>query len=163
MHLKKQKLILIICFAFGVFFLNFVPTSVQAAGLVPCGGINENPCKVQDLFILVARCTNWLVATAGVYAFYKIVEHGFFLIVSLGREESITQHKSGITNAIVGFVMVLFAFMFVNTVINVILGPGLIALNGTTPNAKCKIDLSNPLNYLDPNYFNPSQCNNIAH
>lgn len=145
MLLTKQKILLLIC----LLFLAATPVLVSARGLVPCGGYadekgtREAPCTFLDIFNLVAKVTNWLVGVAGIYAVYKMLEHGFALIYAMGNEESITQHKGGITNAVVGFVLVMMAYILINTVLNFI-------LLGASP-AGAKINLKDPCTYLDAN------------
>src|SRR3989344_3296838 len=94
-----------------------VPVLASARGLVPCGGYEANgsrekPCQLQDIFIMVARATNFLIAVSGLLAVYYIISAGFWLIISMGNEESITKHKNAINNAVVGLGMVFVAFMF---------------------------------------------------
>ncbi len=146
----KQKLLLVLI----IFGFITVPLLVSAHGLVPCGGINENPCTVTDIFVLIARATNWLIAVAGLYAVYQIINQGFYLIISVGNEEAITARKNALTNVVIGFVLILFAYMFVNTVVNVLLTRSLTPAN----HPECKLDLTNPLNYLT---INQNPCTNL--
>ena len=150
----KQKIALIlICGSLAV-----MPFLVSARGLVPCGGYDpaqaggvEKPCTVRDVFVLIAKVTNFLIAMAGVFAVYEIINAGFWLVISMGNEEAITKHKSAISTAIVGLILVMMAFIFINTVVNFILIRSL----GNANNKRCKFDLSNPLNYLA---INQDQC-----
>ena len=142
MAFRKQKIITIAFLA----FLIVAPHFVYAAGLVPCGNNGQNPCTVIDIFTLVAQVTDWLIGIAGVYAVFKLIQAGFWMVVSAGNEEAITQRKKQIENALIGFVLVMFAFILVNTAVNVILVneiPG------------CKINLQKPLDYLK---VNPNNC-----
>ncbi len=141
--LTKQKIFTILFFS----FLLWAPVIVDARGLVTCGGYNadgtrEAPCTVVDMFYLVARVTNWLISMAGVYAVFKIIGAGFWLTTTQGNDEAITKYKSQMMEAILGMILVLMAFMFVNTTVNGLL------------RSKCPIDLRSPLTYLsiDPNY-----------
>lgn len=154
MSLKKQKLFLAATAVVASLFFIAAPLISQGAGLVPCGGPTEKPCTVEDIFVLVARVTNWLVAMAGVYAVYKIIDHGFWLVISMGNEENITKHKSGLSEAVVGFVLVLIAFMLINTVVNVLLTRDIALKN----NSNCRLDLTNPLNYL---IINQNPCSSL--
>ena len=135
---RKQKTLIKIC---GLILLLSAPVLVRAAGLVPCGGDGEKVCGVSDIFVLIARVTNWLIMVAGIYAVFKIVQTGFNLVISMGNEEAITKNKKGLGNAIIGFAFTMMAFMLINTVVNVI-------LRGATNDPKCKIDFTNPLTYL---------------
>ena len=134
MKSKRKKLILILCLVFllGVVQANFV----HARGLVPCGGTGEAPCKLDDVFVLIARVTNFLLGFAGVFATFAIIRAGFWLVAAGGDEEAITKNKNALTQAVIGLVLSLMAFMFVNTAVNFLL------------HSKCKLDLTNPLNYL---------------
>jgi hypothetical protein len=144
--MKKPKYFKIII----IIALLTLPLFAQARGLVPCGGYNESPCNVYDVFYLIARVTNWLLMVAGIYAVYQIVNHAFWLALTAGNEEAITKRREGITEAIVGLVFAFLAYLMVNTAVNLILS------------SKCKIDLRNPLNYLtvcDPNPANKDLIN----
>jgi hypothetical protein len=134
----RPSLFILAGFLIVTFFLCFEPA--RAAGLVPCGGSGENPCTVRDAFVLIARVTNWLIAMAGVYAVYEIINNSFWLVVTMGNEESITKRKTGIGNAVFGFIFVLCAYMLVNT-----------AVNGLLLRGSCKFELNDPLNYLTIN------------
>ncbi len=143
---KKQIFKIIV-----ISILLFIPTFAFARGLVPCGGYKadgtpESPCTVSDIFVLIARVTNWLIMMAGVYAVYVIVGAGFWLIVSSGEEEKITARKKQLSEAVVGFVIVMMAFMMVNTAVNALL---------INEDKSCKIDLRDPLLYLTIDPDNP--------
>jgi hypothetical protein len=138
MSLKKQKIAILICLS----LLLVAPLLAYAHGLVPCGGINENPCTVEDVFVIIARVTNWLIFVAGIYAVYEIVNNGFWMVASMGNEEAITKRKSGLANAVMGFVLVMAAYILINTAVNSIL------LGSLPAGSPLKVDLTNPLKYL---------------
>lgn len=150
--LKQKKFLLSIILATVFLVPAFQP--VQARGLVPCGGYTasgqaEPPCTVEDIFRLFAIAINFLIGTAGVYAVFQILNAGFWLITTSGDEEKITQWKTGLSNAVVGFVLVMLAFIFVNTTVNFLLS------------SKCKVDLKNPLSYLTNCPANPVEPNTL--
>ncbi len=141
---KQKKLLLTIFLLVTVFFS--VPFYSHARGLVPCGGYKadgsrENPCNLCDVFSLIAIVTNWLISVAGIYAVFQIVNSGFWMITSMGNEESITKRKSALTSAVVGLVLVMVAFIIVNTAINYLLLYG-------SPQSD-KITLTQPFKYLN--------------
>ena len=147
MNIWKQKLAII----FISLSILSVPMLAQARGLVPCGGYlddagtqREPVCDVRYMFILIATVTNWLISTAGVYAVYQIVGGGFFLVITMGNEENIAKHKKTITNAVIGFVFVMIAFIIVNTALNGIL------LGISKKDDPMRIDFTQPLCYLNP-------------
>lgn len=131
-----------------VIAMTVFPLAVSAAGLVPCGGIDEKPCTVEDAFVLLARVTNFLIAVAGVVSVYFIISSSFSLVVfSVGEEEKISQEKKALANAVVGFILAMMAYMIVATVVNYILLNGVFR-ESKPLNGDCQIDLSNPLKYL---------------
>lgn len=163
MSLLKQKInvVLLVCILAFNFGANFAfPQMALARGLVPCGGYSDDkgtrepPCNVQFIFYMVARVTNWLISVAGIYAVYKIVQAGWGFTIALGNEEKLTQLKGQITDAVVGFVLVLMAYMMVNFVTNIAITGNLV----TTNNPNCKLDLTSPLTYLT---IDISKCNNV--
>ena len=121
--------------------ISLFPLFATARGLVPCGGINEDPCTVKDVFVLVARVTSALIGLAGVYAVFELIRVGFDLVISMGNEEKITTQRKRIESVVLGFVLVLIAYMFVNTAVNYI-------LLGGGKDKNCRLDLSDPLNYI---------------
>lgn len=139
---KQKKLLLTIFLLVTVFFS--VPFYSHARGLVPCGGYKddgsrESPCNLCDVFSLIAIVTNWLISVAGIYAVFQMVNAGFWMVTSMGNEENITKWKSALTSAVVGLVLVMIAFIIVNTAINYILLDG----------SKEKVDLTHPFKYLN--------------
>ena len=122
-----------------------LPHFAHAAGLVPCGGTgptDNHPCGITDMVYMVARVTNWLILMAGIYAVFQMVNAGFWLVTTAGNEESVAKWRKSLTNTVVGFFIVMGAYMFMNTAVNMIL------------HSKCKIDFANPLMYVtiqDPN------------
>lgn len=134
----KQKQVYITVFLL-VLFLVF-PYFSKAAGLIPCGNTGEEPCQVIDVFILVARVTNWLLRMASIYAVLKIVQAGFWFTVSQGDEEAISKNKTQIQNAVLGFCLSMIAYMLVNTVVNVIFLKGV---------KNCTVDLTQAWTYLN--------------
>ncbi len=131
----KQKTFILL---FSLLLL-FTPIIAQGFSLIPCGGYSTAstaPCTVGDFFYLVARVTNWLISLGGLYAVVHIVISGFKLVLSQGNEEAVKKAREGITNAILGFVLILAAFLIVNTVVTKLVP------------SKCPIKLSDPATYL---------------
>ncbi len=152
MPITKQKFTLILSLLMVLFSFIFSPAPAQARGLVPCGGyandqgtVREPPCNIEFAFAMVAMVTNWLIMVAGIYAVFQIVSAGFWLVITMGNEESITKYRKMLTEAVVGFVFVMMAFILINTVVNYIL------LNG---NPALRIDITNPFNYLNKKAIN---------
>ena len=97
-----------------------IPLIVSAAGLVPCGGPDEDPCTACDLLILFQNVLKKALEIAFLIVIGSIVYGGFRWIFSGGNETSIKTGQKIITNAIIGIVIILTAWLIVNTVFWVI-------------------------------------------
>lgn len=122
---KKLAILFLVCFL----FLSFPHVTDAAIQLVICGtqkdpntGVITNPCKFTDLVILLVRVINYLMGVAAIVAMYYLLLSGFNLITSLGNPEKIEKAKTGISNAVVGFGMVILSFVFVNLLVNSLFG-----------------------------------------
>jgi len=143
----KSK-IKIITFVLPLFLLMgaIVPSLAQARGLVPCGGYaddkgtREPVCTFEYIFAMVARVTNFLITFAGLFAVFKITQAGFGMVRSMGNEEAITSAKNSLSNAVVGLVLVMMAYLLVNTVVNYL-------LLSNSPK-ELRVNLANPFDYL---------------
>ncbi|TSA44791.1 hypothetical protein D4R52_03665 [bacterium] len=111
--------------------LALLPFVAQAFSLVPCGqsGVPATdpaaaPCELKHLVLAVIVLTNYLISVAAAVAIYEVLNAGFNLVTSLGNEEKIKKNKEGISNAVVGFGIVILAFIFVNLLVNGLFGNG---------------------------------------
>lgn len=117
----------------GIFLLSGVllqPVYVHAAdsGLRVCGGSevvdkgvrDSSFCQLQDLFKLIAKVTNYLIGAAGIVAVGFIVVSGIRMVTSIGNDAQIKKARKGLTGAVVGFVLVMIAYLIVNTVFTLI-------------------------------------------
>ena len=142
--MKKQKIGLILSIITAAALL-FAPLLAQAFNIIPCGGYttaSQSPCTINDFFYLVARIINLLISLGGIYAVLHIIISGFKMVVSQGNQEATKKAQEGVINAVIGFVMILVAFMCVNTLVNTLLL------------SKCPINLSNPTTYLTIKNYN---------
>jgi uncharacterized membrane protein YhdT len=103
-----QKLLV----ALGVVaFLFVLPMSASAAGLVPCGGATERPCQTCDVVVLTNNVVSWLVMILGTIAAILIVVAGVRLVTSGGNTGAMEEAKSSMTNLIIGYLIVLSAWL----------------------------------------------------
>ncbi len=120
--------------------------SVLADGIVNCGnkGTVEDPnvsdaCTVEDIFKFMGRLAGMLIALAGIVAVFFIVKSGLQMVLAAGDMGAITKAKKGLTNAVIGFVLVMIAFLTVNTILQGSLQLGLRSGGDI---------LTNPLQYI---------------
>lgn len=92
------------------------------SGLVQCGNQASDPCTVEDFFNIFVIATNILIGLVGLVAIFAIVFSGYSMVIAAGNTEAITKAKKNLTNAIIGLVLVLLAFILINTILYLVLG-----------------------------------------
>ena len=68
--------------------------------------------------LLMQRITNVILGIAGVIAVFFIMNNAWFLIISAGKEETVTQHKKGLMWAIVGLILIILSYSIVRFIIS---------------------------------------------
>lgn len=97
-------------------FLLFA-VSASAAGLVPCSGLNCEPC---DIFVGFANIIKFLVFTiTPLAAGIMIVASGLILMFG-GTESAKTMGKKMFTNTVIGLVIVFTSWLIINTIITTV-------------------------------------------
>lgn len=130
-----------------------LPAPTQAFSLVNCGRSpsegrapgeepGTEPCDLQHLIGLIMRMINYLISVAGAVAIYEILSAGFDMVFALGNAEKIQHSKEKIAQAVVGFAIVILAFVFVNLIVNYILGDPNSPRKWWDP--KCIYDITSP-------------------
>ncbi len=119
--------------------------TARAAGLVVCGGssaelssaqavststsanmqgnlnnFQTNSCQLSDIFREAALIANGLIGLAAAVALVLIVWAGFKLMLASGNESARKDALEHVTNAIIGLVIVLVAFLVINTIFSVL-------------------------------------------
>lgn len=115
-HIKLNNRIIKEFIVFFTLILLFTPILTSAAGLVPCGGPGESACNACHLLILVQNVLEVALRMAFLIIIGFIVYGGFRWIFSLGKEENLKAGQQIITNAIIGLIIILTAWIIVNTV-----------------------------------------------
>ncbi|MEW6408019.1 MAG: pilin [Patescibacteria group bacterium] len=132
---KVSILWLILFFAISVFL---VSNQVQAQtdcvakgatterGLLTTGLSNEcvgcGDCSQCDILMVVKNIVQFILKIAGLLAILAIILGGFLYVTSGGSEERAQAAKGAITAAIVGFIIVLVAWVLVNFIIQILTG-----------------------------------------
>ncbi len=75
-----------------------------------------NICQPSDIFKQIARIINFLIGFIGLFVIFRLVVSGFQMVTAMGSEEKIKGARSGITNALIGMVLVFGAYVFVNII-----------------------------------------------
>lgn len=157
--------------AVGIFLFSFlfclllIPFIAQADSswwpLVQCGGGPPQPdCTLCDLLELAQRVLHFAIQMAFLIIVIFIVYGGFRWIFSVGKEENIREGQRIITNAIVGLIIILCAWLIVNTVFWFIVQVGFSSdyYTGTWYNIECD-ELDSPT--LDSSILDSPTLDNL--
>lgn len=131
MNLKYKKIFFILFFLCLFFSFNFAN-----AGLVPCGneGGLESRCTLCHLFVGIQNIITWGRNILVIVAIVAIVAGGIMYIISAGNSGMMENAKGIIKQALWGVLIVLGAWVIVNTIM-MVLGTNLSILGaGTTWN-----------------------------
>ena len=106
----------------------------DTGGIVPCSGLDCNSCSV---ITLIERIIEWLIGVllvvfAGVTAYA-----GFKLVISAGNPQAKTEAKQMLTNAFIGIVIVLSAWLLIDTLMRAILPDNGQLDGGTWSSVQC--------------------------
>ncbi|MEX0918261.1 MAG: pilin [Candidatus Paceibacterota bacterium] len=107
--------------AFGVLCMPLV-VGAQDTGLVPACGANCNWC---DFITLINNVVRWLIIFLSVIAVIVLVIAGFKMVTSGGDVSAWTSAKSMFTNVILGIIIVLAAWLIVDTGLVMLTGGGI--------------------------------------
>lgn len=113
---SKLKIFTLVLLVF-LLFANFS----HAEGLVNCAG-GANNCQISDLILTIIHLINYLYGLAGLIAMGFIVWAGWGLMNAGGNEEKITGSKEILSNAIIGFFLVLVSFVLINAIVGLLGG-----------------------------------------
>lgn len=101
--------------------LLLAPQLASAAGLVPCGGPGEEACQFCHFATITNNVVGWLVAITGILAAIIFVVAGMRLVTSAGNVSAKEWAKEKITNAAIGFVIILAAWLLIDFVMKSLL------------------------------------------
>ena len=113
----------------GIFLLLigiFLPVFSAQAGLVPCGlnaddpsleGRQDVPCTLCHLIVGIYGVFNWFKNILVTVAFVGIFIAGAMYVISSGDEEMMKRAKNFLSNSLIGFTIVLCAWLIVSITI----------------------------------------------
>lgn len=125
MTFRFARLFLLGFFLFSL-ALTALPTPTFAVSLIPCGRSGADattaeraPCTICHVITGGQRIMDWGLRIMTFAAIAIIVAMAIFYIVSTGNEGMMSTAKSGITAALVGFAVMLGAWLIVNTTLRI--------------------------------------------
>jgi hypothetical protein len=113
---KKTGLAVITVLLFMTILI--LPSLTFAGGLVPCGGGGgENPCNLCDLVKLADSIIKFLIYDVALpLAGIGILISGILFLTAGGNEEQIKKGKKAFRYVVVGLLLVLAAFLIIDTI-----------------------------------------------
>jgi hypothetical protein len=126
-----------------VLMAGIAPVISHAAGLVICGSeqgaeyqdaqkvnstggnqaaldqFNKDSCQFNQLLPEAIHIINFLIGTAGLVAVAWIISIAVRMVIFSGDGGAIKKLKGDLTSVIIGLVMIMLAFVFVNTIYNI--------------------------------------------
>jgi hypothetical protein len=108
--------------------------SAQSQGLVTCNRNDnlpanptveqrkDNQCKLTDLIYLIERIINFLLAWAWLISIFYVMWAGYNMLGSGGNAEAITSAKTTFSHAIIGFFLIMAAYLLINWVVSLLTG-----------------------------------------
>lgn len=116
-----------------MFALLVVPTAASAAGFIPCGGDGQPECQACHFVELGNKLIVWLIGILMVVFAFIMATAGWGLVTSGGNPQAKTAAKDKFTNAIIGLVIVLAAWLLIDTLMKMLLTPGAKSLTTLGP------------------------------
>jgi len=112
MKLMRKAFLLFFLF---LFLLPEASLAICEGPIVPCGGPGD-PCRLCDLFVLFNNIIDFIITClTPIAASLMLVVGGVYLLMAGGSPAQTSQAKSIITAAVIGLVIVLTSWVFVNT------------------------------------------------
>lgn len=102
----------------------FLLPTVTFAALVPYACEDPNTCGTCELVSVINNIIQFVVQISTLLAVAAFIYAGFLMVTSQGNEGQITRAKGIFTNVVIGLVIILAAFIIVNTVLAGLLKTG---------------------------------------
>jgi hypothetical protein len=98
----------------GLVAILVVPVAiVYALPLVPCDGVD---CQSCDFVEMINRIVKWFIGIMSILCGLVVVYAGIQMVTSGGNESAWSHAKSMLTNVLIGFVILLTAWLIVDTI-----------------------------------------------
>jgi hypothetical protein len=109
--------VFLVCLLLGLTVANFA-----SAQLVNCGGQGQTECQIIDLVHLIERIINFLLAWAWLVSLFYIMWAAYNMLGSGGNTEKLEGAKSTLSHAIIGFFLIMAAYLLINWVVSLLTG-----------------------------------------
>ena len=120
MKLKYKKIIPVLTLGF-LFLFNatvFAASTAGDRGLVGCGTSTGTECtSISQLVVVVIRIIDYLFSFASMVALVFIVWAGYQMVTAGGNEEKIATAKTSLSDAVIGFFLIMISFVLLNAIV----------------------------------------------
>ena len=99
--------------------LFIIPVVSSAAGLVPCDGVTVK-CDFNAFIGMINNIISWFISIAGVIFAISFIRGGFLWILSGESPGKKEEAKKVLWNTLLGFVIILVAWLIVYTILHVL-------------------------------------------
>lgn len=104
---------------FLVIFL--IPSSANAAGLVPCGNPDQQACTINDFFTMLSNIYDFIVLKiATPLAIAMVTIGGILLLVSAGNPSLSSLGRKTLWAAVIGLVLAYGSWVILKFILNTI-------------------------------------------
>ena len=110
--------------SFAAFSIQTVYANVHEIGIVGLSGCSGIDCSACNLVYMANGGIKWIIGFLFVVFAGIMVWAGVGLVVSQGNQSALESAKSKFTNAIIGFIIILSAWLIVDTLMRGLLGNG---------------------------------------
>lgn len=93
-------------------------------GIIPCGQSAANPCNSCDVVVLANTVIKWLIGITFMFFAVMAVITGVKLVMAGGNSGALSDAKEAFTNLFIGLIIVLGAWLFVDTLLRFVLEGG---------------------------------------
>ncbi len=120
-HIEKKVLIQIVvsCSIFLLILLT-LPSVTLAANLIPCDGVNT-PCEACHVVQMGQNVLNWIITIMVSVIGLVFVFGGMQMVMSGGNTEAMKSGRHKMINALVGFMIILAAWLIIDTFMKVVI------------------------------------------
>ena len=93
-------------------------------GIIPCGQSAANPCNSCDVVVLANTVVKWLIGITFMFFAVTAVYAGVKLVMAGGNSGALQDAKEMFTNLFIGLIIVLGAWLFIDTLLRFVLQGG---------------------------------------
>lgn len=110
--------------AVGLIFLNICegPAPKEGAGVDPCDCRREGRCDLDDIMQIFVNVSILILGVSGSLVLLMFIYGGFLWVTSRGDAKRIEKGKETVTQAVIGFAIILLSYSIINFVISALAG-----------------------------------------